>query len=916
MNETYCNAYIDRRKTDILLNGVWQLASSPEPTDTPQELEYSIPAAVPGTVAFALYRAGIMPHPYQNDNCMRYAELDRRIWYYTTTFAAPSAQPGGAVLLCFEGVAYHCRVWLNGQLLGAHNGHQCGPIFDITKQLLPGQPQNLIVEVTAATHTMDPKEDVWKRAEQSETLMPWAALRDNACSNGCFTPIGIWRDVRLCCLPPVHISRPFLHTTYIDDEGAHLRLQLELCDEADREVFSGVLWKELRRRDAHFQRTPTGAAGVVEELQIQVTLTAPDGTETPFRFPLDRPDRAAAYWDTEQAYRELVMFEADMVVPEPVLWFPRGLGEPALYTCRIELYRQGERLDSLSFRTGIRTVEVVPTETRRFSMLNESFRYIVNGRDFFVKGVNWQPLDPFWEMSDEGYDWNIALLKNEGIQLVRVWSGGGFVEDDRFYDRCDETGLLVWQDLLMANSEKTRMDLDALDEQLALGITRIRNHASLAVYCGGNEHNPDQVGNQAAMYMHWRHLRYRDDTRHFYPATPYGGSMHVYVDRDAVWYRKLYDYLPFMAESGIHCYPSYESLRQQIDSLPERATDLICTDIWEGYPQLAAHLMENNPQRIPQMFSRTGQLIDMETASVADFCAASQLAAAEYYLIMAESLREKYPSCGGLLPWCFRRPWLTSGIQLVDGLGLPVTPYYYLKSAFAPVTAQLSWRELFYAPGEPLELPLTILNESGRVLPAGSTVSIEVFSPSLELYTERRVTLPPISAEDFCTQVPVEPVTPETTWTDAFLLVRVRLLCDGKAVSERVYWPRYRSLLAEETFRREYRSTPQKNIVFTQPPYLKDQLAGAAGALLQVQAVRRDRELEVTVTNSGSVAAFPVHIALRGVSAWFGDDDSFLLGSGETRTLTLVWRSADGEKPTEICVSAWNAPEAVCAINC
>lgn len=81
MNETYCNAYIDRRKTDILLNGVWQLASSPEPTDASQELEYSIPAAVPGTVAFALYRAGVMPHPYQNDNCVRYAELYRRVWF-------------------------------------------------------------------------------------------------------------------------------------------------------------------------------------------------------------------------------------------------------------------------------------------------------------------------------------------------------------------------------------------------------------------------------------------------------------------------------------------------------------------------------------------------------------------------------------------------------------------------------------------------------------------------------------------------------------------------------------------------------------------------------------------------------------------------------------------------------------------
>ena len=185
MNETYCNAYIDRRKTDILLNGVWQLASSPEPTDASQELEYSIPAAVPGTVAFALYRAGVMPHPYQNDNCVRYAELYRRVWDYTTTFAAPSVQPGGAVLLGFEGVAYRCRVWLNGQLLGAHNGHQCGPIFDIAGRMQPGQPQTLTVEVIAATYAMDPKEDVWKRAAESDALMPWG-LRDEPLAGSVF----------------------------------------------------------------------------------------------------------------------------------------------------------------------------------------------------------------------------------------------------------------------------------------------------------------------------------------------------------------------------------------------------------------------------------------------------------------------------------------------------------------------------------------------------------------------------------------------------------------------------------------------------------------------------------------------------------------------------------------------------------
>ena len=72
--------------------------------------------------------------------------------------------------------------------------------------------------------------------------------------------------------------------------------------------------------------------------------------------------------------------------------------------------------------------------------------------------------------------------------MIRVW-GGGVYESDYFYELCDEMGLLVWQDFMFACAmyPGNKHFLNNVKQEAIDNIKRIRNHTSLALWCGNNE---------------------------------------------------------------------------------------------------------------------------------------------------------------------------------------------------------------------------------------------------------------------------------------------------------------------------------------------------------------------------------------------------------------------------------------------
>jgi beta-mannosidase len=216
-------------------------------------------------------------------------------------------------------------------------------------------------------------------------------------------------------------------------------------------------------------------------LTVAGTLTAPDGSKIAASVELRNDDSSATL---------------EFRVEDPQLWWPNGYGEHPLYKLLVELQSSDVSLDSKEMRIGLRTLKLNqdPDEWGR------SFYFSVNGVPIWCKGGDWIPADQFpSRVTREHYRDLIRSCVGANMNMLRVW-GGGIYEDDRFFNLCDEYGILVWQDFMFACAHYpvNQEMLDNISLEAVDNIRRIRHHPSLALWCGNNEMEWFLAGNWGA----------------------------------------------------------------------------------------------------------------------------------------------------------------------------------------------------------------------------------------------------------------------------------------------------------------------------------------------------------------------------------------------------------------------------------
>jgi len=893
--------YIDKRQgsSHISLDGQWDFTWEDVPKENVQALTFSHKTEIPSSAYHSLHKAGVLPDPYVGTNSKLYHWVDEKVWYYRKTFCVDKTQTFAHAYLCFEGISYYARVWINGRLLGSHTGMFGGPVVDVAEFLL--EENEIIVEAKACNFGKKDTFDPWNFSGENSEIVPWNIARDTQTSNGDFIVVGLWNRVRIELLPEMHISRPYLYTESIGKAEAKLQLELEIADGMIEELhrFYGM---EDYDCYTYTRAYDSGLTGSVRKESVEIGIGIYDGEECVYESFEEVPLTDFESLGMDKTYHELQFYRKSITVKNPKLWYPNGLGEAFLYDVRITMSYDDRVVDSHRIPFGIRTFTADYTHGNKYRNRWDKYLFSINGQEFFLKGMNWIQMDFLYDISPERYVWCLHMAKNAGIQLIRVWNGGGMPETDTFYELCDQLGIMVWQDQFVTNTLGTKnFPHKVLEAQIAYNLYRTRNHPSLVVLCGGNEFNPYVSENAAAMFVTQRTAEMLAPDRVYYSTTADKGSAHIYIDMEPNWYRHRYKQLPFLGESGIHSFPKYKTIKQFIrgEETVSALPDLSSSEFPEQYPELLNHFSEYIPERVPRMTARISQITDMKNITLEELCEASQVQAYEFYQLMIDAMQENYPTCGGIMPWVFKRPWPTAGVQTVDGDDRPGYAYYAVQNAYRPLHIIWCQQWSVIAPKEEIPLQVKVFNQNGEDI-LDCEICFTIYHPDLTVWKEY--------TEKAAPDVSFGTVTLDETFTDTCFLVCVELT-KGKKVLSRSVYPNKCTKKLTGALLEAYRTAPKENLRLDDGPWLMPQIASANQAALSATVTETGFDdtyhyADICMKNISDTPAYPVTVDTdNDTQRCYVSDNFFLLKPGEEKTVRIT---CDSGEPQNLVVDFWN----------
>ncbi len=658
---TSCGMTKDKTGVDFEIEADWEFSEAGK--------NEWLPAKVPGTVHADLLANGKIedPHFRMNENKIQWVE--DKDWVYRTAFEVDAnVLSKDLVELVFLGLDTYADVYLNDSLLLSAENMFVAHVLDVKAGLREGENSLRIYFHSPVTRGME-------KLKQLDYLIP--AVNEQAPEGektNVFTrkapfhygwdwgprlvTSGVWRPVILRAANKARLEDVFVETVSIDNDKAGLQgfVEVQVLEEG---VYDLTLLVD----------------GEWEALHAKVSLL-PGVQLVPFHFD----------------------------IPQPKLWWSNGLGDPYLYDFRFELQKEGKTIGKHALNYGVRTIQLVQTPDDA----GRSFYFEVNGVPVFMKGANVIPSNTLTPSVDKAtYDHLIKNAVDANMNMLRVW-GGAIYEEDYFYELCDRNGILIWQDFMFACALQPgdEAHLENIRQEAEYNVKRLRNHASLALWCGNNENLHglhhwwnDMFEPEVEAFMWETYNRIFLDilpaaVEKHHPGMDYWStSPSAYGDELAdrrsgdehdwtVWFgQKPFsaygEEVPrFVSEYGLQAFPDMHTIKE-FTSEEDRAWDsevmryrqrgkmAYIEQGFDGNDMIRRYMARY--YNVPEKFE--------------DFVYVSQLLQAKAYKTALEAHRRNMPHCMGSLYWQINDSWPTISWATVDFYGRWKAAHYAVRKA-------------------------------------------------------------------------------------------------------------------------------------------------------------------------------------------------------------------------------------------
>jgi exo-1,4-beta-D-glucosaminidase len=784
--------------------------------------------------------------PFYGDNLKKIAgpEFDQP-WWFRKVFSLSASEKGKNVTLILHGINYRANIWLNGVQI-ADSNHVIGPFrifeFDVTKQIKFDGPNVLALEIK---RPFNPNR---RGGDLAIDYADW--IHYPADYNG-----GVVNDVEIGTCDKIAVRHPLV-TTKFDLPSlavAHLQVDAELInysDQAESAIIAGKINDNISfRKEVHLQ-------------------------------PGERQDISFSPEDFPQ-----------LNVKNPRIWWPWQYGKPLLNTIKLEVIRNGKSGNSVADRFGIRqiTSEMIDSTARKF---------IINGKPIMLRGAAWSP-DIFQRRSAERQEQEIKLVRDMHMNIIR---SEGKLEDDHFYELCDQYGLMVMTGWMCCGAWQYPNLWDSVKRNVAMESAKsvmywLRNKACIFVWLNGSDMPPRDTSVEKDYLQIEKDLKWPNPILSTATAevSKVSGRSGVKMNGPYDWVPPIYWETDSSKHGGAWSFateispgPAIPPMESLLRFIPEDSLS-VQDSLWKyhcGTMQFGNTNIFNDA-----LAGRYGP-----SASIRDFVGKAQAQNYEGNRAMMEAYGlNKYHRATGVVQWMLCNPWPSLIWHTYDYYLYPAGTYFGMKKSMEPLHVQYSYKSKEVIINNSLLNPQPDLSVQATVYNGDGTAKYQ------HAATEA------VGSDAIKRCFPI----PEINGLDSLYFLRLALKDKaGKIVSLNWYW----LSKTEDSLnwkKSTWYYTPQSAYINYQGLQNLPQTRLRLGYTTEKNSTEAIQHIHIT--NTGKAIAFFVHLRVlknkngADILPVIFDDNYLLLAPGETRDIDCRYLNKDavGADPF-ILASAWN----------